>query len=201
MLQSRSIIANAFVEFFFLAFLSLAAPLIVAVDVIIIGHEVPEASVTEFTQEGLLFLSGLLFALIAWRHEDQRGFYTLAAGFFGCMLVREMDSWFDMISHGFWLWPALFVAAASITSTMLFWRDTVVQPLAAFIDTKPYFFVIFGLIIVLVFSRTFGSGELLWRHVGEYNSGWKTMIQEGLELFGYIYIAYGSSLLFRHKNT
>jgi hypothetical protein len=46
---------------------------------------------------------------------------------------------------------------------------------------------------VLVFSRVFGTGSL-WRAImlDEYQNLYKSVIQEGLELFGYLLIAYGT---------
>lgn len=199
MTQPVTRIAMAVGEFLALALLSLVPPLFLAIDIVILGDDVSETSLTEISQEALLLTSSLLFALGAWKHQTQRGFFILAAGLFGCMFVRELDGLLDNVSKGFWLWPALLVAAASIGSAAIFWRDTVLGPLAAFIDTKPYLHILFGLIVVLVFSRIFGSGALILEHVPGYSQLLKTAIQEGLELFGYIFIAYGSSLLLRHR--
>ena len=66
--------------------------------------------------------------------------------------------------------------------------------MARLVGTRAYFYLLVGLVIVLVFSRVFGSGNLLWDYVmaGAYTHGFKTTLQEGLELFGYVFIAVGA---------
>jgi hypothetical protein len=184
-------------EFFLLSLLSLIVPGFVFIDSVIIGDGVGEPSITEFTQEALLLVSAMCFGYAAWRHENSRGFFLLIAGFFSCLLVRELDSVFDNVRHGFWLWPALLVALVSITYVMIYCRDTVLESMADFVDSRPYFFIIFGLVVVLAFSRVFGSGEILWKHLmtSNYENLYKRAMQEGLELLGYIYVAYGSFLI------
>ncbi len=166
------------------------------VDVVMIGHGVPEDSVTEMTQAALLLISAALFGCSAWREPGTRGFFVLVAGFFLCMLVRELDEFLDEVWHGFWLVPALGVAILTIALVLVLWRDSVLRPMAEFIDTKPYFHLLFGLIVVLVFSRIFGSGSLMWERImgPDYTRISKAALQEGLELFGYVFIAYGSWL-------
>jgi hypothetical protein len=74
--------------------------------------------------------------------------------------------------------------------------------MADFVDTKPYFYTMVGLIFVLVFSRVFGSRTLLWGPAmgPEYSGTFRNILQEGLELLGYVFIAYGSGLLLWNKN-
>ena len=98
-------------EFLFLVALTLLTPAVVAVDVVITRQGVAESALTELTQEGLLLFSVLLFLHAAARARRARGFHVLAAGFFAAMLVRELDSVFDHVWQGFWLWPALGVSA------------------------------------------------------------------------------------------
>jgi hypothetical protein len=193
----ESKIVRGISEFFLLALLSLIAPMCVLIDGVIIGDGVGEFSITEFSQETLLLGSIVCFGYAAWRYVISRGLFVLIAGFFSCMLVRELDSVFDKVWHGFWFWPALLIASISIAYVMFYCRDTVLGSIADFVDTKPYIYIIFGLIIVLVFSRVFGSGEVLWKHLmtSDYENLYKRALQEGLELFGYIFIAYGSCLI------
>jgi hypothetical protein len=181
-------------KFFLLALLALVAPLIVYIDFAIIGNDVKESSITEFTQEGLLLLSAIVFGVAARRYSDSRGFYVLVAGLFLCMLIREMDMVLDMVWHGFWIWPALFVAITSAALAFFGSRSTILPPMAGYFDSRPYIYLSFGFIIVLFFSRVFGSGSLLWKDIlGEhYSQVFKTALQEGLELFGYLFIALGS---------
>lgn len=190
-------------EFLLLAIFALIAPLFVFLDVAVLGVGVTEYSVTEMSQSALLLASASAFWWLAWRHSQSRGFFMLVAGFFSCMLIRELDAFLDYISHGFWLWPALVVALGTIGFVAVYCQDRVVEPMASFIDTKPCLHIEFGLIVVLVFSRIFGSGKLVWKLVlseGYINMA-KSAIQEGIELFGYLFIAYGAYLLLRKKRS
>ncbi len=181
-------------EFFLLALITLVAPLAIYIDITILGNEVGEISVTEFTQEGLLLMSAIIMTVLAVRRPDLRGLFALVAGFFGTMLIREFDFLFDMIWHGFWFWPAITLAIATVLYVLIKCRDTVIEPMARFFDTRAWFFLMAGLIIILVFSRVFGSGNLLWKEImGEhYSHFFKSALQEGIELLGYLFLATGS---------
>ena len=194
-------IVNAIGEFLLLALLILVPPFCVAIDLTTLDNNIGEISLTEFTQVVLLLTSILIFSYSAWRYAGSRGFLILVAGFLSCMLVRELDFLFDKIRHGFWAWPAIGIAIASIFSAQKN-RGTVFEPMAAFVNTKPYYHIIFGLLVTLLFSRIFGSGNLFWQHVvSDYSHLYKSTLQEGLELFGYLFIAYGSYLFFRHRKV
>jgi hypothetical protein len=195
-------IVFAIAEFLFLGLLMLLVPLLIYVDLFIIGHGIPEASFTEYTQEGLLLLSAVAFGISAWRHPQYRGFLVLVAGFFTCMSVREQDAVFDkLVFHGFWVWLALIPAAVAIGYAWKL-RATVLPGAVHFVGTRSYMHIAFGLLVLLVFSRTFGSGNLLWVDLmGEsYTPVVKAAIQEGLELFGYLFIWYGSVLFLLKKD-
>ncbi len=192
------IVFNKLAEFLLLAALALLPILTVYVDIIVIGHGLSDRSVTEYTQEMLIFLSAILFWYGAWRNPQSRGFLLLVAGFFTCMYIREYDELLNSISHGFWVYPAMLTAIATIVGAIAC-RDTVLTPMADFAETKSGRNIFFGLLVILVFSRFFGSGSLLWIGImgDDYEHLYKSAIQEGLELFGYIFIFYGSCLSMR----
>ena len=151
---------------------------------------------TELLEDLLLLLSTTVFLAKAWGHFESRGFLVLVGGFFACMLIRELDFAFDVIHHGAWRYPAILTAAASIALAIAC-RKTVLAPMAAYVDTKSCIYVSIGLLIVMVFGRLFGSGRLIWIDIMgmDYKGVYKTIIQEGLELFGYVFVSYGSCLL------
>jgi hypothetical protein len=175
----------------------------VFVDAVILGNEVEDLSITEITQEILLFGSAAIFWFCAWKQTQSRGFFALVAGFFSCMFIRELDSFFNVVWDGFWFWPAITVAIATISYTVFYCRGTVMEAMADFIDKKPFYHIIFGLIIILVFSRVFGSGTLIWKYIlsDGYHHVAKSAIQEGIELLGYIFLFYGSFLFFRERKA
>lgn len=191
----------ATLEFFILTFLGFLPVVSIYLDVIVLGNNVGEISVTEITQEALLLVAALVFWYGAWKKPKVRGFLVLVAGFFSCMFIREMDQFLDDIWHGFWFWPALLMALVTISYSRFAAKNTTRQALLDFINTKPYYFILIGLIVLLVFSRTFGSGNLLWHDLlPEGNSSLvKTVVQEGLELLGYAFIFYGS-VVFQHRD-
>ena len=67
-----------------------------------------------------------------------------------------------------------------------------------FSQSNAYFNILVGLVIILIFCRLFGSGTL-WKEVmnDDYHHIYKTIIQEGLELFGYVFLFIGSFHQFR----
>lgn len=158
-------IAYAAGEFFILTFLALLPVFSVYIDVVILGNNVGEISVTEITQETLLLFTAIIFWYGAFKKPNLRGFLVLVAGFFSCLFIREMDAFLDEIWHGFWFWPALITAMVSIGYARFAAKNTNLKPLMDFINTKPYFLILIGLIILLILSRTFGSGNLLWHEL------------------------------------
>lgn len=191
------VIGGAGVFFLALALLSLFPVLTVYLDIVIFSNGMGEISFTELSQSLLLSMTILLYGRMAWKVEQQRGFFILVTGFFSCMLIREQDAFFDLIAHGAWLFPALFVAGIALTWALLFCRATIVMPMAAFVGSHAYYLLLFGLVLVLVFSRVFGSGSLLWgAMMGEgYFPLLKNVVQEGLELLGYGYLLVSGFLL------
>ncbi len=151
-----------------------------------------EFSITELIQEFCLFTSVILFGLAARNTPQSRGFLVLVTGMFATMLVREFDAIFDRIYHGFWVWPALLVFV-STTIYAFKCAGTVKKPMLEFMDSKNFVYINTGLIIILAFSRIFGSG-FLWRDImgDDYSTVYKSIIQESLELLGYIFVLYGS---------
>ena len=98
------------IEVLLLSVLMMAVPVFIFLDVIVIGHGLPEVSFTEISQELLILISALIFAHDAKNREQERGFLTLVSGLFGCMFIREFDALLDNIVHGFWVYPAFLLA-------------------------------------------------------------------------------------------
>ena len=165
---------------------------IVWVDVTVTGS-ISEASVTELAQESLILAAACLFGFTAWRCPKLRSLLVLVAGLFGCMFIRELDAVFDIVFHGFWLYPALLLAAGSVIyatrCTRMSFRES-----RELLITSPFRSVSFGLLIVLVISRVAGTGKLWSFILGSASAGhfYKNIVQEGLELWGYGIIAAGA---------
>jgi len=185
------------IEFFILLLLVLIPILTIFIDLVILENNVREISLTEITQELFLFITLLIYWYGAWKKEQIRGFLVLVAGFFTTLFIRELDVFFDTISHGFWIYVAITIAVTSIFYAYFFAKGTNLKSFFNFLDTKTYFLLLLGMIILMIFSRIFGSGNLLWSYLlpEEYLFIVKTALQEGLELLGYSFILYGSVLL------
>ena len=165
---------------------------IVWVDVTVFGS-ISEASVTELAQESLILAAACLFGFTAWRCPKLRSLLVLVAGLFGCMFIRELDAVFDIVFHGFWLYPALLLAAGSLIYAMSCTRMSLRES-RELLMTSPFRSVGFGLLIVLVISRIAGTGKL-WSFILDSESAGhfsKNIVQEGLELWGYGIIAAGA---------
>lgn len=189
-------IKRAIVEFSLLTIGFLWVPGAVYLDAVIIDHGIPEHGFTEASQELFLFISAASFFYLARKHPLQRGFFILVAGFFLTMLIREFDHDLDKIVHGFWKYPAWLIAIVSITLARHY-PGTVVAPMAAATRNTSFQSIFIGLILLLFFSRVFGTGGL-WEpilYAAEYNiseSLIKSVVQEGLELLGYTAILFGT---------
>ena len=196
--QLRTVVVHA-AEFVLVSVAVLVAPLMVYLDILYFGGDIGDRTLTEITQSLLLVAAVVMFALRARALPAQRGFLVLVAGFFLCMLIREQDGWLDNVRHGFWLPLALAVAVLAIGYAARYARHSVLPPMARFIGSHGYYYVFFGLVILLVFSRVFGSGNLLWESLmaESYEGRFKNAIQEGLELLGYILIFLGAVSFFR----
>lgn len=194
--EKRTLLVLAIMELFGLVLSTLLVPLILMFDIMVLGNEVGELSVTEITQEILLLLTVVVCAIKARRHPEARGLLLLAAGFFACMLVRELDALFDLLTgHGSWRWFAAATALVAVLGALAN-RTTIIPPLIAHLDSKAHLYETVGLVIVLVFSRSMGSGGFFWKQIigVHYLPLMKTALQEGLELFGYLFIFYGACL-------
>ncbi|MGM0450446.1 MAG: hypothetical protein ACQERE_06445 [Pseudomonadota bacterium] len=186
-------ISGALFEALALSLIVATVPFALYLDFSVIGHGIPDASVTETLQELLLAAVVVCFIYSAWKRPEEQGFLILAAGFFGCMLLREMDYLFDHVWQGFWVWPVLLTF---VTATLFARKHPFLAPFRLYLQSKPYLFTLFGLITVIVFSRLFGSGNILWEGLmgTDYHHDYKSAIQEGIELFGYLFIGYGAVL-------
>jgi hypothetical protein len=178
--------------FIYISLLSAGVIGVVRFDYFVLQNNLNEVSLTELFQQLFLFICVVVFSREAISNRDSRSFFVLISAFFGCMLLRELDYYFDLITHGFWLYPTIILAISAIFYSINH-RENFFESVNTFCKTHAYFNILIGLVIILVFSRLFGSGTL-WKDVmGEnYLHVYKTILQECLELFGYIFLFIGS---------
>lgn len=149
-------------------------------------NDVKELSITEVSQEIILAVIIGINVFQAVRGREKTRISVLIAGFFGCMLIREMDFLFDAIAFGSWVWFALAVAAVSLFLGLKKPAEAVNQ-LAVFMRHPAYGMMFSGLLCILIFSRLFGM-HILWQQLlqDEYIRVVKNTVEEGSELFGYL---------------
>ncbi len=154
-------------------------------DVVILKDQVNEISTTEIVQEAFLFITAVLFFIQSRRQKSQRGGFILAAGFFCCMLFRELDALFDMIHQGAWVYFASMLAIYSLCWSA-FTPKTTLNGLNALVANESFPILMFGLVIILVLSRVMGI-HFIWQAAvaGDNVRLVKNLVEEGIELFGY----------------
>lgn len=186
-----------FLELLLVCLLVALVPVVVYVDSVW-GGGVSESSMTEHLHNTLLGIAAGVFALGAYERPALRGYLALAATLFACMFLREYDAALDRIRHGFWLYPALVVA---LIGAFVAWRNrgTTRLPMLHHLQTRSATFVYIGVVLLLFFSRIFGTGAL-WEAVmgAGYDPQVKTTVQEGTELLAYMLIAYGAVISHLH---
>jgi len=193
------IILKGFQQFLLLSLLVTLPILALAFDLIYMQHGVinldqgiSEYSATELLQETLLFCTTLSFTYTAYKAPSVRHFSVLIAGFFACMLIRELDGLLDTIQHGFWVYPATLVALLSIIHALKAPEKTL-SAFARFVQSRHFISLSIGMTLLLVFSRIFGMGELWQGILGpDYERLIKRVVEEGLEVLGYTVIFYAA---------
>lgn len=186
------LLADKALGFVLCAVIILLAMAAVHLDINIFGSTFSEQSFTEAMQELLLVAIVALYAVQAVKNAEMRPAFVLIAGFFACMLLREMDYWFGLTGLH-WLAPVVLTAGLCIFYAAKEMRKTV-RGLAVFSETQPFVLIMTGLLTVLVFSRLFGM-KMIWAGLlgSDYPRWVKIFAEEGVELFGYAQCFLGSA--------
>lgn len=192
--NNRSFVLKKFAQFFGIALVAaLAVGLMVFlayIDISAAGR-IKDASYTENLQETLLVFSSIIFIYLA-KKKNARGL-LLVAGFFACMWIREWDVVFDELFHGAWKYFAIPTAIGFTLWALREGPQKAFDDLAEFMSSKSYDIIVAGLIIVLVVSRMLGI-KAIWMLMSgpDFKYVFKTFIEEGVELLGYMVIFAGS---------
>ncbi|WP_318489162.1 hypothetical protein [Photobacterium leiognathi] len=176
---------------------------VIRYDVLVLKNNIPEQSATEYMEQCLLFATMLCYGYIGYQSKQYRKTFYLISAFFTCMLIRELDSFFDqMVHHGFWVIPALVVAFSAISYALSDRKNTVIN-LKQFMGNKHFPVLALGLAILFVFSRLLGMGSFWHQIMGDaFIRVVKNIAEESTELLGYTIIFYASvNYLFFYLNT
>lgn len=156
-----------------------------------IFNQILELSFTEVLQNVCILFSAFLFYQIS-KQQNYHFAGVLITAFFLVLLVRESDFYLDFISHGFWAVPASIITVLSLG---YFFRNGKVAraQLAALLNEAHMTKVIAGVVLLIVFSRNYGTGSFWQEVMGEhYIRNVKNIAQEGIELLCYFLISVGA---------
>lgn len=155
-----------------------------------------EDSATEWSQEIFLLLTALLFAGVGYATPAIRGFAGMMSGVAAMGLIREYNNYLHTWFRGAWQLLALAVLIATIFYVYKN-RKTLSSPFREYIQQPAFGITLSGFLVVMVFSRFFGS-KPLWENllgvaelVNEHR--WvKNAAEEGSELLGYCLLFIGA---------
>ncbi|ASM72252.1 MULTISPECIES: hypothetical protein [Roseobacteraceae] len=182
------------IEFFGLLALLVAVVSVVNLDAVVLGDGISEESFAENLQSLLALGTGLIFVHAAVRYPQARAYLVLVATMCGLIVIRENDYLLDFVWHGFWKWPALMLGLVGVIIAQRH-SGTLAVPFLQHFQTRSGAYMYCGFLLLVVFSRLFGTGSLWEPIMGEaYDSRIKTIVQEGLETLGSALITYGAVL-------
>lgn len=147
-----------------------------------------EKSTTELLQVVLLLFSALCFYQLNRTHYLPRA-TMLVSGFFTVLLIRELDAYFDLIVHGFWIYPALTITFGAIAYALR--ERQLSEQMSTLLGNQNIQAMITFVVLLFVFSRLYGMSDF-WEAVmgNNYVRDVKNISEETIELLFYTFIAF-----------
>ncbi|WP_026608772.1 hypothetical protein [Methylocaldum szegediense] len=152
-----------------------------------------EGYFVEWLQYSLIMATVVLYFFGAWRWENRRPLFLVLGMFAMIASIREWDYWWDR-QLPFWGWQ-LPASICLFVLIMIGWRYRKVLPeqICDLIRSAPFGFLWSGFLAVVVLAQLVGHAELLKLVMGsDFKKGYKQIIEESLELFGYYLIWFGT---------
>ncbi|MCC5921850.1 MAG: hypothetical protein LAT68_15270 [Cyclobacteriaceae bacterium] len=156
------------------------------------GIKFLEDSYTEYTQELMLLIAGLLYAWVAVKFPKVRAFSILLAGFCFMALFREFNNYFHDLFKGAWQTAVGIILL--ITALLTYWhRKSLFRPFQLFLQTPAFGLNLASALIILLFSRLFGK-KSIWENILEVEEligahrSVKNAAEESIELLGYSFL-------------
>ena len=159
------------------------------------SFEIEVENLIELGQEAFLLAASLIMMHTASKAKAFSGGLWLIAGFLMTLFIRELDGWFDIITHGFWVYVALIwlIFLAYVVKSSGF--KTVLPGLGHFIGHKAYPLMCVGVACLLVYSRFYGM-KALWALYSDSSCGSfyevKSLSEESTELLAYMMIFFST---------
>jgi hypothetical protein len=152
-----------------------------------------EGYFVEWLQYGLVVMTMLLYFFGAWRLEHRRPLFLVLGMLTVVASIREWDYWWDrQLPVLGWQLPA-GVALFGLAFIGWHYRKVLPEQICALIHSAPFGFLCSGFLAVVLLAQLVGHAELLKLVMGsEFKTGYKQIIEESLELFGYYLIWFGT---------
>lgn len=153
-----------------------------------------ESGAIEWVQLLVLALSAIILLLSALHKQcDARELFCILSLLAISAVIREFDSRLEqLIPIGGWKLPAIccVIAGFAIYGKR---KNELFNQIACFVNTKSFSLLWCGFILAVPFAQLIGHGKFLQSLMGEdYVRNYKRVIEELLELLGYILIFIGS---------
>ncbi len=179
---------------------SFVLTLVVAYISIHFDSHTKESSVLEISQVAILLGTALISYVKAQERHEFSSILKIHALLMLLLVSRELDQIFELfLFHGFWKVPAGAIVA-TIVCQMLSHRKSVIVAVKRFTATDSFLVWIIGVFMFLIFSRIAGYKGFWMDFLGDgYNRDIKTLVEEGLEFFGYSFL-FSSMILLREKS-
>ncbi|WP_261883817.1 hypothetical protein [Vibrio pelagius] len=154
----------------------------------------------EISQVAILLGTALISYVKAQERHEFSSILKIHALLMLLLVSRELDQIFELfLFHGFWKVPAGAIVA-TIVCQMLSHRKSVIVAVKRFTATDSFLVWIIGVFMFLIFSRIAGYKGFWMDFLGDgYNRDIKTLVEEGLEFFGYSFL-FSSMILLREKS-
>jgi hypothetical protein len=160
-----------------------------------------ESSVLEVSQVSILLGTALISYVKARESHVFASVLKVHSLLMLLLVSRELDQVFELFFfHGFWKVPAGAIVA-TILYQLLSYKKSIVTEAKRFIATDSFLIWIIGVFMFLIFSRIAGYKGFWMEFMGDgYNRDIKTLIEEGLEFFGYSFLLSSIILLRERKH-
>lgn len=151
-----------------------------------------EGHIVEWTQFSLIAFSAALLMVSAWRLSRWRSLLGVLGSIAALASVRELDSLLDNNLPLGWKGPAAVCALAG-AAFALCQRAAFARQVESFVQTPGFGILWVGLVVVVAFAQLVGHEPFLATLFAEdYYGRLKRIVEELLELFGYVLILIGS---------
>lgn len=186
MLKGFKLIRRSVFELFFSVVMGLGVVGLIYYDIAIRKGSVGESSIVEMTQVFFLAVSVAVFYYKAYKYPEIRGGMVLVGSFLLCAVLRELDFLFDQ-TPVHWTIPVTLTVIISVVYSFFRNYNSTKYGIFSFMSGRSFSTMSVGLIVVLVYSRLFGSKKI-WTTLFDDSIKLrivKNAIEEGLELLGY----------------